>query len=158
MRNLNELPVVTSREDNNLQCVEQEKCIVVGITNPRTRLRVETLLRKMSGFYVKHITSGSDVGRLIEEADLIIGTRITAYEGVLRQKPVIVVGDYGLGGLVTPDTFRKQYHNRFRGKINGMKDESFSLERLEEEIKRAFSLTFQELQMMSNQTITFLNI
>ena len=79
-------------------------------------------------------------------------------EGVLNRKPVIIVGDYGFGGLVTPNTFRKHYNNSFRGKINGVRDEYFSLERLEGEIKRAFCLTFQELQMMSNQTITFLNI
>ena len=42
-------------------------------------------------------------------------------------------------------------------KINGIKAEYFSLERLEEEIRRGFALTFQELQMMSNQTITFLH-
>jgi hypothetical protein len=71
---------------------------------------------------------------------------------------VIVVGDYGLGGLVTPDTFRKHYNNRFRGKINGARGESFSLENLEKEIHKGFNLTFQELQMMSNQTITLQNI
>ena len=47
--------------------------------------------------------------------------------------------------------------NYFKGKINGIKEEYFSLERLEEEIKRGFTLTFQELQMMSNQTIRFLH-
>ena len=76
----------------------------------------------------------------------------------MRRKPVIVVGDYGLGGLVTPDTFRKHYNNRFRGKINGVRNESFSLENLEKEIYKSFNLTFQELQMMSNQTITLQNI
>ncbi|KAB5126377.1 polysaccharide deacetylase, partial [Bacteroides thetaiotaomicron] len=50
-----------------------------------------------------------------------------------------------------------QYNNYFRGKINGIKAEYFSLERLEEEIRRGFALTFQELQMMSNQTIRFLH-
>ncbi len=105
-----------------------------------------------------YISSESETGKLIEEADLIIGAGITAYEGVLRRKPVIVVGDYGFGGLVTPDTFRKHYNNRFRGKINGARGESFSLENLEKEIHKGFNLTFQELQMMSNQTITLQNI
>ena len=88
---------------------------------------------------------------------LIIGARGIAYEGVLQRKPVIVVGEYGFGGLVTPDTLHEQYNNYFRGKINGIKAEYFSLERLEEEIRRGFALTFQELQMMSNQTIRFLH-
>lgn len=50
------------------------------------------------------------------------------------------------------------YNNRFRGKINGVRNESFSLENLEKEIYKSFNLTFQELQMMSNQTITLQNI
>ena len=119
---------------------------------------MEVLLSESPEYQTIYISSGSETGKLIEEADLIIGSGITAYEGVARRKPVIVVGDYGLGGLVTPDTFRSQYNNRFKGRINGMKDESFSLESLEKEIKKAFSLTFQELQMMSNQIITYQNI
>ena len=99
-----------------------------------------------------------EICKLIEEADLIISAGVTARERVLRRKPVTVIDGYGFGGLVTPDTFRQQYNNRFRGKINGIKDEYFSLERLKGEIKKGFNLTFQELQMMSNQTITFQNI
>lgn len=40
----------------------------------------------------------------------------------------------------------------------GARGESFSLENLEKEIHKGFNLTFQELQMMSNQTITLQNI
>ena len=69
----------------------------------------------------------------------------------------VMWGNIALEGLVTPDTLHEQYNNYFRGKINGIKAEYFSLERLEEEIRRGFALTFQELQMMSNQTIRFLH-
>lgn len=158
MKNFNELSVTSSYKESNLQLVEQKACIVVGIANPRIKIRVEVLLSESPEYQTIYISSGSETGKLIEEADLIIGSGITAYEGVARRKPVIAVGDYGLGGLVTPDTFRSQYNNRFKGRINGMKDESFSLESLEKEIKKAFSLTFQELQMMSNQIITYQNI
>ena len=158
MKNFNELSVTSSYKESNLQFAEQKACIVVGIANPRTKIRVEVFLSENPEYQTIYISSGSETGKLIEEADLIIGSGITAYEGVARRKPVIVVGDYGLGGLVTPDTFRSQYNNRFRGRINGMKDEYFSLESLEKDIKKAFRLTFQELQMMSNQIITYQNI
>ena len=158
MKNFNELSVTSSYKESNLQFAEQKACIVVGIANPRTKIRVEVLLSENPEYQTIYISSGSETGKLIEEADLIIGSGITAYEGVARRQPVIVVGDYGLGGLVTPDTFRSQYNNRFRGRINGMKDEYFSLESLEKDIKKAFRLTFQELQMMSNQIITYQNI
>ena len=150
MKNPNELSAASSLRGDELQLIEQKASIVVGIANSRTRLRIGILLSKYSEYQVDYISSESEIGKLIEEADLIIGAGITAYEGVLRRKPVIVVGDYGLGGLVTPDTFRKHYNNRFRGKING--------ENLEKEIYKSFNLTFQELQMMSNQTITLQNI
>lgn len=140
-----------------MQFTEQRTCIVVGIANPRTRLRVNVLLSTIPDYQVRYITTAEQVNEMIEEADIIIGTGIIAREGVMRRKPVIVLGDYGFGGLVTPNTFRTHFNNCFRGKINGVKDEYFSLEKLESEMKKAFNLTYQELQMMSNQTITFLN-
>lgn len=144
------------REGSKMQVIEQETCIAVGINNSRTKLRVSVLLNTIPEYHVKYISSEYDISNIIDESDLIIGSGIMAREGVLRRKPVIVVGDYGFGGLVTPDTLRIQYGNSFRGKINGLKDEYFSLERLEGEIRKGFNLTCQELQMMSNQTFTFL--
>ena len=134
MKNPNELSAASSLRGDELQLIEQKASIVVGIANSRTRLRIGILLSKYSEYQVEYISSESEIGKLI------------------------VVGDYGLGGLVTPDTFRKHYNNRFRGKINGVRNESFSLENLEKEIYKSFNLTFQELQMMSNQTITLQNI
>lgn len=144
------------REGNKMQVIEQETCIAVGIDNSRTKLRVSVLLNTIPEYHVKYISSEYEIDKIIDESDLIIGTGITAYEGVLGRKLVIVLGDYGFGGLVTPDTLRIQYGNRFKGKINGLKDEYFSLEKLEGEIRKGFSLTSQELQMMSNQALTFL--
>ena len=126
MKNPNELSAASSLRGDELQLIEQKASIVVGIANSRTRLRIGILLSKYSEYQVDYISSESEIGKLIEEADLIIGAGITAYEGVLRRKPVIVVGDYGLN--------------------------------LEKEIYKSFNLTFQELQMMSNQTITLQNI
>lgn len=67
---------------------------------------------------------------------LSLAARGIAYEGVLQRKPVIVVGEYGFGGLVTPDTLHEQYNNYFRGKINGIKAEYFSLERIRRRNKK----------------------
>ena len=96
MKNPNELSATSSWRGNELQLIEQKANIVVGVANSRTRLRIGVLLSKYSEYQVDYISSESETGKLIEEADLIIGAGITAYEGVLRRKPVIVVGDYGL--------------------------------------------------------------
>ena len=131
-------------EGDKQQSIEYNSSIAVGIDCPRAKLRVSILLDTIQEYQVRYIFSDEEI-------------RGMAYEGVLQRKPVIVVGEYGFGGLVTPDTLHEQYNNYFRGKINGIKAEYFSLERLEEEIRRGFALTFQELQMMSNQTIRFLH-
>ena len=144
-------------ESNEMQLLEHHSNIVVGILGPRAKLRVSVLLNTIPEYRVRYITSEHEIADAVANSDLVIGTDLTACEGVLHRKPVIVVGDYGLGGLVTPYTFRSHYDNRFRGRVNGMKDEYFSLERLEGEIKRSTTLTFQELQMMSNQITTFLH-
>lgn len=92
MKNPNELSATSSWRGNELQLIEQKANIVVGVANSRTRLRIGVLLSKYSEYQVDYISSESETGKLIEEADLIIGAGITAYEGVLRRKPVIVVG------------------------------------------------------------------
>ena len=144
-------------EGDKQQSIEYNSSIAVGIDCPRAKLRVSILLDTIQEYHVRYIFSDEEISEAVNEAGLIIGARGIAYEGVLQRKPVIVVGEYGFGGLVTPDTLHEQYNNYFRGKINGIKAEYFSLERLEEEIRRGFALTFQELQMMSNQTIRFLH-
>lgn len=144
-------------EGEKLQLLDHDLRIVVGITNPRSKLRVSVLLNTIPEYHVRYVTSENEIIEAIEESDLVIGTGIAAREGILHRKPVIVVGDCGCGGLVTPDTLHSQYDNSFKGRINGMKDEYFPLEKLAEEIKKSADLTFQELQMMSNQVITFLH-
>ena len=83
MKNPNELSAASSLRGDELQLIEQKASIVVGIANSRTRLRIGILLSKYSEYQVDYISSESEIGKLIEEADLIIGAGITAYEGVL---------------------------------------------------------------------------
>ena len=128
------------------QLIEYNSCIAVGIDCPRAKLRVSILLDTIQEYQVRYISSDEEISEAVNKAGLIIGARGMAHEGILQRKPVIVV-----------DTLHEQCSNYFKGKINGIKEEYFSLERLEEEIKRGFTLTFQELQMMSNQTIRFLH-
>lgn len=156
MKNLNRSTIPTW-EGEKLQFFEHDLLIAVGITNPRSKLRVSVLLNTIPEYHVRYMVSENEIIDAIEESDLVIGTGVTAREGILHRKPVIVVGDYGCGGLVTPDTLHSQYDNSFKGRVNGMKGEYFSLEKLAEEIKKSTDLTFQELQMMSNQVITILH-
>ena len=73
MKNPNELSATSSWRGNELQLIEQKANIVVGVANSRTRLRIGVLLSKYSEYQVDYISSESEIGKLIEEADLIIG-------------------------------------------------------------------------------------
>ena len=55
--------------------------IVVGVANSRTRLRIGVLLSKYSEYQVDYISSESETGKLIEEADLIIGAGLLPMKG-----------------------------------------------------------------------------
>lgn len=156
MRSLN-TPASSTCEGRESRFGHCNATIAVGISNQRAKLRVSILLNTMPEYQIRNITSEEEMTVIIEESDLVIGAGAVAREGILYKKPVIVIGDYGNGGLITPHTMRAQYNDGFRGRILGMKDEYFSLAILEEEIKKSADLTFQELQMMSNHLVTFLH-
>ena len=100
MKNPNELSATSSWRGNELQLIEQKANIVVGVANSRTRLRIGVLLSKYSEYQVDYISSESETGKLIEEADLIIGAGLLPMKGVTPETGDCS-GDYGFGGLVT---------------------------------------------------------
>ena len=81
MKNPNELSAASSLRGDELQLIEQKARIVVGIANSRTRLRIGILLSKYSEYQVDYISSESETGKLIEEADLIIGAGLLPMKG-----------------------------------------------------------------------------
>ena len=95
-------------EGDKQQSIEYNSSIAVGIDCPRAKLRVSILLDTIQEYQVRYIFSDEEISEAVNEAGLIIGARGIAYEGVLQRKPVIVVGEYGFGGLVTPDTLHDQ--------------------------------------------------
>ena len=84
MKNPNELSATSSWRGNELQLIEQKANIVVGVANSRTRLRIGVLLSKYSEYQVDYISSESETGKLIEEADLIIGAGLLPMKGGRR--------------------------------------------------------------------------
>lgn len=131
--------------------------VVGGFTSPRTRLRISALLNTMPECHVTYLEPGQNNTEIIKNANLIIGAGDVARDGILHQKPCIVIGNYGLGGLMTPVMFHSHFDNNFKGRIDGKEDEYFSLELLENEIKRSELVTSQELNMMSNQMEAYLH-
>lgn len=148
---MKESDVSVSKACEGFKLQAEEPMILVGIEGERSRLRVRILL-EAEGSSFEMVTSNDNVDQWIEKADIVVGSGAIALEGVLHRKPVIVVGEYGFGGLLNPDNLIVHHRNNFQGRIGGRKDEYFPLDGLLKDIERGLSISFHELQFMSNQT------
>lgn len=130
---------------------KQPQHIVVGVNSARSELRVCVLLKTLPDIQIDKICSGCNMDALVFNASLVIGSESVALKGVLLQKPVLVVGRYGSGGLLTPENLIDQYHTGFLGRLHGEKDEYFSLEQLMHDIEKSRYLSKQALEYMCNR-------
>lgn len=76
--------------------------------------------------------------KLMEEADVLIAEGYAALKGVVQQKPVFILGEYGVGGLVEKDNVREQYRTGFSGRLGGVKGEYLPLPMIDFEIRKVF--------------------
>lgn len=81
--------------------------------------------RNLSKILNKNITISSDcdVEYLVKKSDLVIGSGYAALYGALFNKPTIVAGKDGYGGIVTKDNLSMHYENFFQGRIGGTSNE-----------------------------------
>lgn len=143
------MDIVKACEGNITQFPQQR--IVVGVGSARSELRVCVLLKALPDIHYDVICPGCDVDSLIQNADLVIGSRDIALKGVLYKRPVIVVGEYGSGGLLTPENLTVQHDHGFVGRLYGEKNEYFSLEQLKHDLEKCCCLSVQALEYMSNR-------
>lgn len=125
--------------------------IVVGVKSARSELRVCVLLQALPDILIEKLSPGGDVEASLQRADIVIGSEEVALQAVLLKKQVIVVGEYGLGGLITPGNITEQYHSGFIGRLRGEKNEYFSYEQLLHEIEKSTCLSALILEHMSNR-------
>lgn len=125
--------------------------VVVGVNCTRSELRACVLLEALPDVLIEKISPDSDVEVLFRRADVVIGSEEVALKAVLSKKLVIVVGEYGLGGLLTPGNLMEQYKSGFIGRLRGEKNEYFSYEQLLHEIEKSTCLSALILDLMSEQ-------
>lgn len=143
--------------------------IFVSSGNGRSALRVFILLNTLAQYKVNIIYSGKqglyevgyaphvfiredfEMDTLIENANLIVGSKYVAMQGALHRKPVIVVGEFGSGGLLTLNNVEEQYNNNFAGEIGGELDGYFSLDQFQKDMKAASKLSSRELEAISEK-------
>jgi len=139
--------------------------IVVGVDNYRVLLRLFIILYTMSEYTVNAIvadrngylmvpegeninffTREDDVESLVKQADLVIGDKYLAMQGIMYRKPVIVVGECGYGGLLKAGNCIEQFKNDFCGRVDGKKEEYFPLKWVCQDVPLALELEKTELQ------------
>lgn len=127
--------------------------VAVGIVNSaRSELRVRVFLEALPDILrVEYLYPGCDIDVLIENADLVIGSKSVALKGVLHKKPVMVIGEYGSGGVLTPQNIMEQYQTGFSGKIRGEVNEYFSFEQFKHDIQKSGFVPLPYLEWMSTQ-------
>ena len=81
------------------------------------------------------------------ETELILCFGSSAIHFLLSGIPVIIVGTFGLGGLITPKNFEQLFKKGFMGRPGGAHNEEIPIELLAEEILEA-----QHSRMLLNQT------
>lgn len=79
-----------------------------------------------------------------KKAHLVVATGQDAVRAMALCKPCVVLGDYGLGGMVTPENYNHLQCIYFRGRKGGFFGEMVPLSLLESEIRKVFAFDQRE--------------
>ncbi len=79
-----------------------------------------------------------------KKAHLVVASRLDAVRALALCKPCVVMGDYGLGGLVTSENYVQLQSVHFKGRKGGSFGESVSPVLLESVIRKVFAFDRRE--------------
>lgn len=80
-----------------------------------------------------------------KSAHLVVASGQDAVRAMALCKPCVVLGDYGLGGMVTPENYNHLQSVYFRGRKGGDFDEMVPPSLLEAEIRKVFAFDQKEI-------------
>jgi len=105
---------------------------------------IETLGQIANGniSFVEYAPESGDagLGNFLSRCDLLLASKDIAVNGLLNGIPVVVIGDQGLGGLVTGDNIGNFIATGFAGRIGGGVNERISVSMLLYELDYALDL------------------
>ncbi|MBE0674327.1 MAG: hypothetical protein IH591_06665 [Bacteroidales bacterium] len=99
--------------------------------------------------------SWSKLEESIKDSDLVIGNGFIIMLSILSGKPAIVVGEYGLGGLINHEKIKKQYDCSFSGRIGGEFGELIPPRLLSDDILTVSEMGNEELNLLVKQNMDF---
>lgn len=82
----------------------------------------QTKYKQLSSVFngnIKIVNNKEDIQLLIQQSDVVAGTGYAALYAILCNKPCIVIGEKGYGGLISEDNLKEQYRSFFQGRIGG---------------------------------------
>jgi len=145
-----QLLYIVGNDDEGLQLTRN----LISVIGSFNYLNCQVACSQTTGVLLKRISNGNisflkKMGynqAVLDRQDLIIASGDHAVKAVLERKKVIVVGQYGLGGLITGDNIGDFVKNGFRGRIGGVKDEPVPGSLLDFEIRAALGIEATEAE------------
>lgn len=105
-----------------------------------------------------HIVNNKNkIDRLFRNAKLIIADDQFAIKGIMLKKPVLLLGSYGYGGLITNDNIDLFYKYGFTGRPGGNFDEHLPFELINYDFQEAYHLSDNELEAARMKLKIYLN-
>ncbi|SEF91888.1 hypothetical protein, partial [Parabacteroides chinchillae] len=84
---------------------------------------------------------------IYRRAHLVVASGIDAVRAMALCKPCVILGDYGLGGIVTPANYDHLQSVSFRGRKGACFKEMVPLDLLEVEIRKYFASDIEETSL-----------
>ena len=136
------------------------KLISIVNTSRRYNLKIITSLNIE---YLKSISNQNieiellvkDIENYISECDILFANRNIALLGVLSEKAVIVTGQKGFGGFITPDNVISHHNSGYAGRIGGNEDEHIPLEILLHDLGK-IAANFDDYKTLTSQNRTMI--
>lgn len=102
--------------------------IIVRILNQLTShdIILQTDNKQLSNVLNSNITiipQNTNIESQVHSSDIIIGSGYTSLYAIARNKPCIIIGEKGYGGLINSENIEEQYKSFFQGRIGGRHSE-----------------------------------
>lgn len=116
---------------------------------------------------VRILKSVTEQNASIKKAEIVIGEQEAVIKAILYCKPVLVLGEYGYGGVVNEINFNKFLASGFKGRIGGVQNESLPMDLILYDLmdledkdfnKTALSLKKRMIEYLNNQSELFLKL
>lgn len=100
-----------------------------------------------------HIVSRRSLLTSFKKAHVVVASGYDAIQAMALCKPCVILGDYGLGGLVTPANYKNLHAISFKGRKGACLREMVPYNLLEIEIKKAIASDYQGAMQAIQQMV-----